>query len=65
MSSFADTGARTGPEQPVIHPFYVRVTHWINAVAILIMIGSALLANLRSGPSPTAGEYLLGGKKGR
>ena len=24
----------------IIHPLYVRVTHWINAVAILIMVGS-------------------------
>src|SRR3954468_3688210 len=23
-----------------IHPLYVRVTHWINALAILVMIGS-------------------------
>jgi thiosulfate reductase cytochrome b subunit len=25
---------------PVIHPRWVRVTHWINALAILLMIGS-------------------------
>jgi thiosulfate reductase cytochrome b subunit len=25
---------------PVIHPVWVRVCHWINAVAILVMIGS-------------------------
>ena len=25
---------------PVIHPLYVRVTHWINALAVLVMIGS-------------------------
>src|ERR1041384_5112428 len=25
---------------PPIHPLYVRMTHWINALAILIMIGS-------------------------
>ena len=25
---------------PVMHPLYVRITHWINAVAMLIMIGS-------------------------
>src|SRR5437588_5500258 len=24
----------------LIHPLYVRVTHWINALAVLIMIGS-------------------------
>jgi thiosulfate reductase cytochrome b subunit len=25
---------------PVIHPAWVRVTHWINAIAMLVMIGS-------------------------
>jgi thiosulfate reductase cytochrome b subunit len=25
---------------PVIHPLWVRITHWINAVAMLVMIGS-------------------------
>ena len=25
---------------PVIHPLYVRITHWINALAMLVMIGS-------------------------
>jgi thiosulfate reductase cytochrome b subunit len=28
------------PEQAVIHPLYVRITHWINALAVLILIGS-------------------------
>ena len=28
------------PEQSVIHPLYVRITHWINALAVLILIGS-------------------------
>ena len=28
------------PQQSVIHPLYVRITHWINALAVLIMIGS-------------------------
>ena len=26
--------------EPTIHPAWVRVTHWINAIAILVMIGS-------------------------
>jgi thiosulfate reductase cytochrome b subunit len=30
----------TAATQPVIHPRWVRVTHWINAVAMLLMIGS-------------------------
>jgi thiosulfate reductase cytochrome b subunit len=28
------------PAAPAIHPLWVRVTHWINALAILMMIGS-------------------------
>src|ERR1700675_4087492 len=31
--------ALTSPPEPV-HPVYVRVTHWINAVATMAMIGS-------------------------
>ena len=27
-------------DRPIIHPAWVRVCHWINAVAILVMIGS-------------------------
>src|SRR5579862_7618193 len=27
-------------QEPLIHPLWVRVTHWINALAILMMIGS-------------------------
>ncbi len=27
-------------DEAVIHPVWVRVTHWINAVAVLVMIGS-------------------------
>ena len=30
----------TPAAEPQIHPLWVRVTHWINAVAILVMIGS-------------------------
>ena len=26
--------------RPLIHPAWVRVTHWINALAMLVMIGS-------------------------
>jgi thiosulfate reductase cytochrome b subunit len=28
--------------RPVIHPIWVRLTHWINALAVLVMIGSGL-----------------------
>jgi thiosulfate reductase cytochrome b subunit len=26
--------------EPAVHPAWVRVTHWINAIAVLVMIGS-------------------------
>ena len=41
MTSVAETGAAAETEtRSVIHPLYVRITHWINAAAVLIMIGS-------------------------
>src|ERR1044072_8755156 len=33
-------GVSTEAGRPVIHPLYVRITHWINALAMLVMIGS-------------------------
>ena len=35
-----DRAAPSPPVGRVIHPLWVRVTHWINAVAVLVMIGS-------------------------
>ena len=31
---------RQRPRQPILHPLTVRITHWLNAVAIIAMIGS-------------------------
>jgi thiosulfate reductase cytochrome b subunit len=28
------------PREIVVHPLYVRITHWINALAVLVLIGS-------------------------
>src|SRR3954470_9641798 len=28
------------PAETLIHPVWVRITHWINAVAMIVMIGS-------------------------
>src|SRR5882757_44458 len=28
------------PAQPIIHPLWLRITHWINAIAMVVMIGS-------------------------
>jgi thiosulfate reductase cytochrome b subunit len=36
----AATINRPSARAELIHPLYVRITHWINALAILIMIGS-------------------------
>ena len=32
--------ASSAPAGPAIHPLWVRITHWINALAMLVMIGS-------------------------
>ena len=40
MNSVAQAEAQQVAERPTIHPLYVRVTHWINALAIVIMVGS-------------------------
>jgi thiosulfate reductase cytochrome b subunit len=41
VNGVAEAEAQGAPRQrPAIHPLYVRVTHWINALAMLIMIGS-------------------------
>jgi len=35
--ALTDTAA---PLAPIVHPLWVRVTHWVNALAMLMMIGS-------------------------
>ena len=32
--------APAAPARPLIHPLWVRLTHWINAAAIIVMVGS-------------------------
>src|SRR5438552_16417605 len=75
MTPTANTPAvdtRSAPAQPprdlVVHPLYVRMTHWINALAILIMIGSgwqiynaAPLFAFTFPASITLGGWLAGG----
>src|SRR5262245_12479161 len=36
----ASHDATTAPPPATIHPLWLRVTHWINAVAVIVMIGS-------------------------
>jgi thiosulfate reductase cytochrome b subunit len=40
MTDTADIAGGVHAQAEPIHPLYVRVTHWINAFAILIMVGS-------------------------
>jgi len=40
MSADLAIGTKDGAADTVIHPAWVRVCHWINAIAILVMIGS-------------------------
>jgi len=61
-----DTRAGTHPH-PVIHPVWVRLTHWINAFAMLVMIGSGWeiynaspLFGFRFPGSITLGGWLAG-----
>jgi thiosulfate reductase cytochrome b subunit len=45
MTTFANLTPQRAERQDKrrnIHPLFVRITHWINAIAILIMIGSGL-----------------------
>ncbi|HET7680218.1 MAG TPA: cytochrome b/b6 domain-containing protein [Xanthobacteraceae bacterium] len=40
MASLDISSTHSTPRESVIHPRWVRITHWINAVAIVVMIGS-------------------------
>jgi thiosulfate reductase cytochrome b subunit len=42
QAAMTSIDATTAPEHRafVIHPVWVRITHWINAIAMLVMIGS-------------------------
>ena len=40
MASVELSSTHSVPREAVIHPLWVRITHWINAIAILVMIGS-------------------------
>ena len=56
------------PRDTVVHPLYVRITHWINALALLIMVGSGWqiynaspLFAFTFPSSITLGRWLAGG----
>src|SRR3954452_18315286 len=64
-----DEARASGAEPELIHPLYVRITHWINALAVLIMIGSGwqiynaswLFSSFSFPASVTLGGWLAGG----
>jgi thiosulfate reductase cytochrome b subunit len=67
MALAADNG-RIVPAGEIIHPLWVRLTHWINAVAVLLMVGSGWQIYNASPlfpfvfpPSLTLGGWLAGG----
>ncbi len=39
-AELASNPAPAATETAVIHPLWVRITHWVNAIAMLVMIGS-------------------------
>src|SRR5262249_34980201 len=43
LGTRAPTKKRDRPRAPPVHPLFVRVTHWINALAVLLMITSGWL----------------------
>jgi thiosulfate reductase cytochrome b subunit len=56
------------PADPVIHPLWVRLSHWINALAVIVMIGSGWeiynaspLFPFAFPPEITLGRWLAGG----
>ena len=69
MASLAGTEQQTKANATVIQPAWVRVMHWINAVAIITMIlsglqiynASPLFRWLAFSPSITLGGWLAGG----
>ena len=68
MSSLATTERHAASASKVIQPAWVRVMHWINAVAIILMImsglqiynASPLFRSLTFSPTITLGGWLAG-----
>ncbi len=67
MSSIATSQIESGPAGKTIQPGWVRIVHWINAIAIVMMIGSGWqiynaspLFNFRFSSAITLGGWLGG-----
>jgi thiosulfate reductase cytochrome b subunit len=66
-AELANNRAPAATETAVIHPLWVRITHWVNAVAMLVMIGSGWrifnaspLFDFAFPPAFTLGGWLAG-----
>src|ERR1700730_6662175 len=67
-AAVASSAQAKHPDGKVIHPLWVRVTHWINALAIIVMIGSGWqiynaspIFNFEFPEAITIGGWLAGG----
>jgi thiosulfate reductase cytochrome b subunit len=66
MTAMADVDV-TAPDKATIHPVWVRITHWVNALAMIVMIlsgwqiyNASPLFNFIFPPSITLGGWLAG-----
>jgi thiosulfate reductase cytochrome b subunit len=67
-AAVASSARSKHPDGGVIHPLWVRVTHWINALAMIVMIGSGWqiynaspIFNFEFPEQVTVGGWLAGG----
>jgi thiosulfate reductase cytochrome b subunit len=67
VATTSDTGPHAEARSAIIHPLWVRVTHWVNAVAILLMMlsgwqiyNASPLFPFTFSPSITLGGWLAG-----
>jgi thiosulfate reductase cytochrome b subunit len=59
---------RPPPRDKIIHPLFVRITHWINAIAVMVMLmsgwriynASPMFDGVRFPPEMTLGGWLAG-----
>ncbi|MFP3185857.1 MAG: cytochrome b/b6 domain-containing protein, partial [Paraburkholderia sp.] len=66
--ALADTAPPTAPRSGTIHPVWVRVTHWLNALAAIVMMlsgwriydASPVFRSFTFPPSLTLGGWLGG-----
>jgi len=63
-----NTKAPPTPKDKIIHPLFVRITHWINAIAVMVMLmsgwriynASPVFDGVRFPPEMTLGGWLAG-----